>query len=109
MSLEKSNLLLFVLDANKNPIRADGLLAWSEFMKEPHRVAVDVVNGIRVSTAFIGVGGNYKGRPCPFETLLIRDGEPLNHRQRYATWEQAAKGHTEWLKAIRAGQVHVTQ
>lgn len=92
---------LYVLDSKNNPIRSDSLHDWARYMEEPHRVGDDTVRGVRISTVFIGLGGNVLGLPRPFETLLFRNGDMLPDSQRYATWDAARRGHEAWVKQIR--------
>lgn len=93
---------LYVLDDRRNPIRAGTLQDWIEYMEQPHRVAQDIVKGIRISTVFVGLAGNLLGLPRPFETVLIRDGEVLPEAQRYATWAAAQRGHEQWVAQVRS-------
>lgn len=98
---------LYVLDEKNNPVRADSLQDWAEFMEKPHRVGDDTVRGIRISTVFIGLAGNLAGLPRPFETMLFRDGAMLPESQRYATWDAARRGHESWVKLVRTQGVGV--
>lgn len=95
---------LFVLDAANRPVRAESLMDWAKWMEQPHRVGKDVVNGITISTVFIGLGGNVLGTPRPFETKLFRGDEMMAEGQRYETWDAAQRGHAAWVKWARTAK-----
>jgi len=61
------------------------------------RVAEDYpAEDCRVSTVFLGLDHNHtgKGPPILFETMVF--GGPMDdYMRRYATWEEAEKGHAE--------------
>lgn len=67
------------------------------YMEQPHRVGKDTVNGLTISTVFIGVGGNVLGLPRPFETIIMRGDDKLAQAERYATWDAAKRGHARWV------------
>jgi len=58
------------------------------------RVALDVRDGVEVSTVFLGLDHNFTGRggPILFETMIF--GGPLDLWQdRYGTYADAERGH----------------
>ena len=53
------------------------------------------------SSVFLGLDHNFmeKGPPIVFETMVF--GGPFNHTMwRYATWDEAVKGHEELVKMV---------
>ena len=82
------------------------MLSWAEgFEKrlrdgrtgtDPWRVARDELDGCGVSTVFLGIDHRFGGGgdPILFETMIF--GGPLDGGQwRYATYDQAERGHAE--------------
>jgi hypothetical protein len=89
------------------------LLAWGRWMEENQgnrHVAEDYLEAmhdgglvvIRISTAFLGIDLNWLGRgdPLLWETMIF--GGPNNGDQwRYATWDEAERGHARTLMCER--------
>lgn len=65
-------------------------------------VADEVIEGVRVSTVWLGLDHNYfGGRPLLFETMVFNAEGSDIYCERYTTWEQAESGHNkavEWVK-----------
>jgi hypothetical protein len=59
-------------------------------------VAYDVVDGVTVSTIFLGINTSFIGPPRLFETMVF-GGEYDMEQERYSTWDEAEAGHTRWL------------
>lgn len=58
---------------------------------------------VRVSTVFLGIDHNYsdRGPPLLFETMIF--GGPHNdYQERYATWDEAERGHAKAVALVRA-------
>ena len=91
----KVDSMLYYLDG-KNPVKTTDLHEWSEhFTFDNKVVAFDEINGVQISTIFLGVDlGHGTSGPLLFETL-IDDTQIIIYR--YSTWEQAKAGH---LKAV---------
>lgn len=80
------------------PVAVD-VLTWGNWFRdiEQRRIGDDKFNGVRVSTVFLGLNHNFgSGEPVLFETMIF--GGPLdNETWRYATYDQAERGHQEAL------------
>lgn len=85
---------------DKLPIKCD-LLIWARWFEQNNRrVASDDVNGIQVSTVFLGIDHRWgQGRPLLFETMVF-GGEYNQACERYSTWEEAEIGHSEMLAKV---------
>jgi hypothetical protein len=85
------------------PVPESDLLLWAKwFEAAERRVAFDEINGVRVSTVFLGLDHNFGHNDAPilFETMVF--GGPLDQEQRrYRTWDEAEKGHQEMLVLVR--------
>lgn len=71
------------------------------------RVALDVIQGVRVSTVWLGLDHSFMcGPPLFFETMVFDDentGTPLDQEQeRYSSEEAALAGHARWAAAVKA-------
>lgn len=92
-----------MLDENKNAIPLDDpFRVQMDF--ESRKVGRDEINGLVVSTVFLALdhslGSNEKQL---FETMIFNDGVSCDERgdseghymRRYATWNEALRGHKE--------------
>lgn len=96
----------------RTPIAVD-MLSWAEALEKRHRdgrttgtdpwrVAGDELDGCDVSTVFLGLDHRFGGGgdPILFETMIF--GGPLDGQQwRYATYDQAERGHAEAVTRAR--------
>lgn len=90
---------LYILDG-KTPVPERDLLTWARWFERADRLVAHTVQGdLSVSTVFLGLDHNHhwKGPPELFETMVFRAGAS-GEMNRYATWEEAEKGHAEMVK-----------
>lgn len=87
----------YILDG-KTAVPCYDLIKWAQWFETADRhVADDDINGVRISTVFLGMDHNHMrhffgGNPVLFESMVF--GGPLNgHQERYCTWEEAELGH----------------
>lgn len=89
----------WILDGH-TPVPEPDARAWAEFMQQARRhIGLDRIeqaecDPVDVSTVFLGLDHNWtcNGPPLLFETLVI--GGPLDQEMyRYATWQEAERGH----------------
>lgn len=96
----------YILVDNK-PVPCPDLYKWAIFFEDDNNRIVKqdtLANGIRISTVFIGIDIVYSVRkPLLFETMTFTDDPKYNEWSsivigRYATYNQALKGHmkTYW-------------
>jgi hypothetical protein len=83
---------------DRKPVKADAVTwsLWFGSHLDERIVARWEFGEVEVSTVFLGVdhGHTEEGSPILFETMVF--GGPDGGRQwRYATWEEAEKGHME--------------
>lgn len=74
-----------------------------EWVSAPdNRVAWDMVGGVRISTAWLGLDHQFGGGPpLIFETMLF--GKAFDFQgERYSTEAEALAGHAEWVATVRA-------
>lgn len=87
---------------DKKPKRCNDLMEWARWFEkgdEARRVAHDVVNGVSVSTVFLGLDHQYGGGPpLLFETMEFGQQD----MERYSTWEEAEAGHRAMVERVKA-------
>jgi hypothetical protein len=88
-----------------SPFETDDPLEWAaEFESGDRHVGDDTVDGVRVSTVWLGIDHSFGGPvPLIFETMVFC-GDHDGWMERYATEGQAARGHARALAAIREGR-----
>jgi len=89
----------------KTAITTGDALLWAMFMEHENRqVDRTEINGVSVSTVFLGLNHNYWGGvPILFETMVF-GGAYDQYQRRYATWEEAEQGHKEAVALIEEEQ-----
>lgn len=63
-------------------------------------VARDEIDGIAISTVFLGLDHGFGGESLFFETMIF-GGEHDESQWRYATWEQAEIGHAKAVALVK--------
>ena len=91
----------YILDENGNPKKEPDLLKWAKWFEPAKRhIGNDTINGVRVSTVFLGLDYSFGGsKPLLFETMIF-GGKNEGYQERYSTKEEAIKGHKEAVKLV---------
>lgn len=91
-------MIAILVDKKVTPV-SDTLeyAAWIE--KNDRTVANDSVNGIRISTVFLGMDHGFGGPSLWFETMIF-GGAHDHYQKRYSTWEEAEIGHQKALEMV---------
>lgn len=86
---------------NGKPVHEPDLIKWGEWMsKRLNQVALDEINGCRVSTVFLGLDHSFGGKePVLWETMIL-GGEHDMEQQRYTSVQDALAGHREMCNRI---------
>jgi hypothetical protein len=86
----------------KTPVLVGDLMTWAREMESVNcRVAHDTINGVEVSTVFLGLDHNfYGGPPLVFETMVF-GGQLTGRVWRTSTWEEAEAGHASMVAEVR--------
>lgn len=64
----------YILDSEGKPIAEDALLAWARWFEKAERhVALETINGVTISTVFLGIehGLSRDGKPQLWETMTF--------------------------------------
>lgn len=73
----------YILDDAGEPVPCEDLMTWARWFEntEARRLAMDTVDGITVSTVFLGLDqARIAGLPILWETMAWREGD--EHRER---------------------------
>lgn len=70
-------------------------MEWAEWFKnsENRIIKQDTINGVFISTIFLGIDHGYNGELILFETMIEKDGN--QELTRYCTYDEAVQGHEE--------------
>lgn len=101
--LVMSELGLYILDEERNPVPAKDTIEWAQwFQKHERHVALAEISNVRVSTVFLGIdhGWFQEGPPVLFETMIF-GGQYNGDQWRYSTWAEAVKGHETAVELVR--------
>lgn len=94
----------YILDGH-TPKRCDDLRAYMKWRQaNSRRVAQDDINGVTVSTVFLGIDHGFgDGPPILFETMVF--GGALDQEQeRYSTWAEAEAGHAVMVARVKESE-----
>jgi hypothetical protein len=91
----------YILEGHK-AIPCTDLLEWAkQFGSIDRHVADETIEGIRISTVFLGLNHSFGcGPPLLFETMVF-GGILDNEMDRYTTWEQAEEGHKQMVQKVK--------
>lgn len=91
---------------DEDPCRCADLLAWGVWMENAANrvVARDVVDGVTVSTVFLGLDHNWGGGPPILWETMIFGGVHEGYCERYSSQETARAGHAKALTLVREGE-----
>jgi hypothetical protein len=80
----------------------EGLMEWGRwFEKADRHIGCDEIDGIKISTVFLGLDHGWGGgRPVLFETMVF-GGKHDQHMQRYYTLTQAQAGHDQVVAMVK--------
>lgn len=111
-----SNLYILHDDHTAVPERNVG--AWGEWMESHNRrvARTHISESLMVSTVFLGVDHQWgDGPPHLYETMcfMVVDDAPKwegldDYTRRYATWEEAERGHDEVVTVLKSLSPHDT-
>jgi len=81
------------------------LLEWAAMFDDisKRRVGYDIVDGVTVSTVFLGTDHGFGGHREFFETMTFGGAYDQLLIGRCATWDEAVEGHRVTVNRLRAG------
>lgn len=93
----------YTLDGH-DAVPCEDIIEWGRWFEKANRtVARTKVGEVEVSTVFLGVDHSFGYGPGPilFETMVF-GGDWENEMDRYATWEDAERGHAAMVARVAA-------
>ena len=98
----------YILDENLEPVACDDSLVWGEWFESADRhLAKTTIEGIDVSTVFLGLNHDFlgEGPPILWETMIFgkKEGTPLfdDYQERYASFDEARAGHEQAVALVK--------
>lgn len=95
---------LYLLDDENNPVETDDVVAWGQMMQNLSKrlVAVDMIDGTRVSTVFLGMdhGFGRRGPPVLWETMVFGPNGGGQECERYRSLDEAKLGHALMIARV---------
>jgi hypothetical protein len=100
------DLGLYILNG-RIPVPCTDFIEWNKWMKSNRRVALDTIDGVEVSTVFLGIDhGFFNKEPILFETMVF-GGSLDGELERCSTWEQAEKMHSDMVAKLKRTKLKV--
>jgi hypothetical protein len=109
----------YILDKDGNPVLEPNLFKWAFWLEYSHRstgkdnriVQQDTIDGVRVSTVFLGLDHNYRniGKARPYKPILwetmIFCGEHDGYCRRYSSRKAAVAGHMAAIRLVKGADI----
>jgi hypothetical protein len=101
---EEKRMRQYILNEIGEPQECTDILEWGMWMQGPQRVvAKDEINGVRISTVFLGIDHRFGfGEPILFETMIF-GGAQDQYQERYCTKAEAIAGHAQAVALVAGG------
>lgn len=85
-------------------------MEWAEWFEAANRIIKsDMINGVHVSTVFIGIGVGSpfdfdNSRPLIFETMIF-GGDNDRYQAQYSTYDEAELGHQKAVNIVNGSDI----
>jgi hypothetical protein len=74
---------------------------WLEMAKSKRVVRQDTIDGVLISTVFLGLDHQWgEGPPLIFETMIF-NGEHDGRQERSSTWDEAEEMHKQAVRVVK--------
>ena len=85
----------------KEVVPCDDLMTWAgSFQNKDRILKKDFVNGVEISTVFLGINHGFGGPAKWFETMIF-GGKHDQYQDRYSTYDEAMEGHQKALDLVK--------
>lgn len=86
------------------PKLTNNILEWAQWYENADRhVANEEINGVTISTVFLGLDHSFDGgKPLLFETMIF-GGAHNDYQERCSTWKEAEVMHQKAMDLIKNG------
>ena len=101
------NTHLYILDDKGEPLalKIDQAEQWGKFMDSERHVSDETINGVRISTVFLGIdhGFSLEGPPILWESMCFCNGHELDTTMMRCSGsrEQAEAMHKRMVEKVR--------
>ena len=89
----------------RQPVPVADVIQWAIWMETNRHVAATDVGPLHVSTIFLGLDHGFSSNPdAPpilFETMIFGGADGEQYWKRYASWDEAERGHAAAVEAAR--------
>ena len=93
----------YILDEHDNPIPEPDLIQWAKWRNTADvRIASDSINGVTVSTVFLGLDHQWEGGPPLIYETMIFGGVHDEFQERYSTRDEAIAGHAVAVAMVKS-------
>jgi hypothetical protein len=91
----------YILDGKK-PVPEPNILKWAIWMEAADRHVVQdyLLDGVNVSTIFLGLDYGFGYNDHLFFETMIFGGDHDGYQERYSTWEEAEEGHKKAIELV---------
>jgi hypothetical protein len=97
-------IIHYMKNQDGSVVPAPDLVTWAKWMTpENKRVALDVIEGVKISTVFLGTDHGFgfgDGPPVLWETMVF-GGEHDEAQERYTSEVEAIAGHARWVALVK--------
>lgn len=92
----------YILNGHE-PVECKDLIEWGMWLnKSSLKVNDTVIGDVHISTVFLGLDHSFGGDvPILFETMVF-GGEHNDYQERYATWDEAERGHERAVELVKS-------
>jgi hypothetical protein len=93
---------MYYILMNKKPVPVSDIVRWAQWFGTNSRHVKDTtIEGVRVSTVFLGIDHSFNNsrKPILFETMIF-GGEHDGYQDRCSTWDEAVVNHEKAIEML---------
>lgn len=89
----------YILEGKKpKPVE---MIEWARWFGKADRIVKsEMIEGVHISTVFLGLDHGFGGNKSLYFETMIFGGEHDEYQERYSTWEEAEAGHAAAVKLV---------
>lgn len=96
----------YVLDVNGDPVAESNLLKWAEWFEGADlKLALDVIERVKVSTVFLGTDHAFDGGPPMLYETMVFGGMHDKYQELYHDKVDALAGHDRTVVLVKKGHM----
>ena len=91
----------YILDGH-NPVVCPDLMKWAKWFESADRSVKETeIGDVDVSTVFMGLDHNSNSSPPMLFQTMVFGGVLEGQTQQYSTWDEAEKGHEQFVEKVK--------